>query len=136
METLPNWRHKTIKSLTAPHAVNTKNAAIALWQPMATQIVDIVGEAGFDSLYARCIYLTQATFPWLTVSAVSPPEENRFASLRASLEGTTPELSSAANSLLLTIFTDTLASLIGEPLTERVLDSAWGNYAQYKGSKE
>jgi hypothetical protein len=136
MEKLPNWRHKSIDSLTAPHSENAEDAAIALWEPLANQIIAIVGEAGFDSLYSRSLHLTQSKFPWLMNTASSPTVGHRFVNLRMSFEGRVPELADEANRLLLTIFTDTLASLIGESLTKRVLDSAWGNYAHYKDSKE
>ena len=111
-------------------------AAIGLWNQMADQIIAIVGEAGFDSLFARSLFLTQSTFPWLSVGAASRPSDHRFADLQASLDGTTPELASEANRRLLIIFTDILASLIGEPLTERILNSAWGSDTHYKDNKD
>jgi hypothetical protein len=33
--------------------------AIDLWEQLAREIISIVGESGFYSLYARSIYLTQ-----------------------------------------------------------------------------
>jgi hypothetical protein len=136
MDTLPKRRHKSIDSLTAPHAENTEDAAIDLWGSLANQIIAIVGEAGFESIYSRSLYLTQSTFPWLMNTASSPTVGHRFVNLKMSFEGRAPELANEANRLLLTIFTDTLASLIGESLTGRVLDSAWGNDGHYKDSKE
>lgn len=129
-------RHRSIESLTSQHAENTVDAAIDLWAQLATQIIAIVGVGGFDSLYARSLYLAQARFPWLTAGAALPQAEHRFATLQASLQGATPELASSANRQLLTLFTDTLASLIGEPLTARLLDSAWGHHALYTAGKE
>ena len=95
---------------------------------MATQIIMIVGDGGFNSLYERAITLTQVTFPWLT--ATSPPSQeatNGFVELATCLEGPPPEQARAANNLLLTTFTDILAMLIGEDLTIQLLRSAWGN---------
>jgi len=114
----------------------TVRAAIGLWDQMATQIIAIVGEAGFDSLFARSVFLTQSRFPWLGAGTVSHPGDQRFANLKANLESNTPALASEANHMLLIVFTDILASLIGEPLTERILNSAWGGDAQYKASKD
>ena len=127
-------RHQIIESLTAPHPENAADNAIGLWEQMASQIISIVGEGGFNSLYARSVYLAQASFPWLT--APTPQTAQRFAELKASLEAQTPAQASAANRLLLITFTDILASLIGDPLTTRILRSAWGNDASGRADME
>lgn len=111
------------------------DAAIKLWEQMAVQIISIVGEDGFDSLYARSIFLNQATFPWLAANPL-PKAEQRFAELKASLKGQAPAQASEANSLLLITFTDILASLIGESLTTRILHLAWGDDISTRVGKE
>lgn len=99
---------------------------INLWEPMAAQIIMIVGDGGFNSLYLRALSLTQPTFPWL--APTSPPSQaaNRFTELAKCLEGQPPGQARTANNLLLTTFTDILATLIGEDLTIQLLRSAWG----------
>lgn len=127
METSGPVRHQIIEDLMAPHTEKVVDAAITLWEQMATQIISIVGEGGFNSLYARSVFLTQSTFPWLTASSLTPATDGRFAGLKTSLQGQTPEQASAANNLLLTTFTGILATLIGEELTTSILRSAWTN---------
>jgi len=112
------------------------DGAIRLWEQMAIQIISIVGEDGFDSLYARSLFLSRSTFPWLTASPLPPKTDHRFAELKGSLEGQTPAQASEANSLLLITFTDILASLIGEPLTTRILQLAWGDDISTRLGKE
>jgi len=112
------------------------DAELALWEQMASQILPIVGEGGFNSLYARSVFLTQATFPWLAAYSPSPQTEHRFAELKRCLDGQTPAQASAANRLLLITFTDILASLIGEQLTTRILRAAWRNHTSEKADKE
>lgn len=129
METSDLLRHQVINNLMARHPENVADAALSLWEQMAAQIISIVGEGGFNSLYTRSVFLTQSTFPWLAASALSPQAEHRFAQLKISFEGQTPAEASAANSLLLLTFTDILAALIGEQLTTSILRSAWGNDA-------
>ncbi len=136
METSDSLRHQMIKNLMAQHTEKVADTAINLWALMAIQIISIVGKGGFDSLYARSVFLTQASFPWLTASSVSSPAEHPFAELKMSFEKQTPEQTSAANSLLLITFTDILASLIGEQLTTSILRSAWGNDASMRADKE
>jgi len=120
----------------AQHKDKVADAAIGLWEQMATQIISIVGEDGFNSLYARSIFLAQPKFPWLAANSLSPQTDQRFAELKKRLEGQTPSQAREANSLLLLTFTGILATLIGEPLTIRILRSAWGNDALYSTSKE
>ena len=118
------------------HPENVVDAAIKLWEQMATEIISIVGESGFNSLYSRSIFLTQSTFPWVAASTQSPLTNQRFAELKMNFEGQTPAQAIEANSLLLITFTDILASLIGEQLTNTILRSAWGNDATSKTNKE
>jgi len=111
------------------------DAAIKLWEQMAVQIISIVGEEGFDSLFARSLFLSQSTFPWLAANPL-PKAEHRFLELKGSLEDQAPAQASEANSLLLITFTDILASLIGEPLTTRILHLAWGDDISTRLGKE
>ena len=122
----------------AAHTENVADAAIYLWEQMATEVISIVGEGGFTSLYARSIFLTKSTFPWLAWAAGSPTPQtdHRFAELKLSLEGQAPAQASEANSFLLIAFTNILASLIGEKLTANILHSAWGNAVSNMVHKE
>jgi hypothetical protein len=121
-------RHRLIKSLVIqPHdkAADAVDAAINLWEPMATEIISIVGEEGFNSLYARTLFLNRAAFPWLSASSDPLQIDQRLADLKASFEKQTPAQVGEANNSLLITFTDILASLIGEQLTTRILCLAW-----------
>ena len=137
METSDLLRHQLIKSLMAqPTEKAANDAAINLWEQMATQIISTVGVGGFNSLYARSVYLAQSTFPWLREAPPSPEADRRFAELKTSLDGQTPAIAREANCLLLITFTDILASLIGEHLTASILRSAWGDNASDKADEE
>ena len=135
MQTSDHLRHQIIKSLMAQHPEKVADAAILLWEQVATQIIAIVGENGFNSLYARSVFITHATYPWLAAEpgstdksfSSSPQTAHRFTALKMSLAGQTLAQASKANSLLLLNFTDILASLIGEQLTITILRSAWGS---------
>lgn len=112
------------------------DAAIKLWEQMATEIISIVGEIGFNALYSRSLSLTQATFPWVAASSKLPLADQRLPELKVAFKGQSPDIVSEANCLLLITFTDILASLIGEQLTTTILSSAWDNNASVKTSKE
>jgi hypothetical protein len=136
METSDTLRHQIVRSLTTQHVENVVDAELGLWEQMATQIISIVGEGGFNSLYARSLFLTRAAFPWLATGSPSPQAEHRFAELKQCLDGQTPAQARAANRLLLITFTDILAALIGELLTTRILRAAWRNDISDKADKE
>ncbi len=136
METSDLLRHQIIKNLMPQHAEKVADTAISLWELMATQIISIVGKGGFNSLYARSVFLTRATFPWLGVDFLSSPADLLLAELKMSFKGQPPTQIREANSLLLITFTDILASLIGEQLTTSILRSAWGNDASMRADKE
>lgn len=127
METKGPLHHQIIKSLTTQLTENVVDAELGLWEQMATQIISIMGESGFSSLYARSVFLTGSTFPWLVTDSAAPQADQHFAHLRRCLDQQTPEQARAANRLLLTTFADILASLIGEQLTARILHAAWRN---------
>ena len=120
-------RHQMIENLMARHTEGVVDGAIVLWEQLATHIISIIGESGFNSLYARSVFLAQSTFPWLVATSTSPQTDHRFAELRISFEGKTRMQTREANRLLLIIFTDILASLIGEQLTTQMVRLAWGN---------
>ncbi|MGA7181241.1 MAG: hypothetical protein WBX11_16865 [Thiobacillaceae bacterium] len=136
MEASDLLRHQIIESLMAQPTEQVADAAIELWEKLATEIISIVGEGGFTSLYARSVFLAQSTFPWLGASLLAPQADDRFAQLKISLAKQTPAHASEANRLLLITFTDILASLIGERLTASILRSAWGNDVSDSADKE
>lgn len=135
METPDSLRHQIIDSLMAQQPEGA-DAVSVLWEKLATEVISIVGAGGFDSLYARSVFLTQSRFPWLAAGSSSAQAGHRFASLKTSLAAQTPAHASEANRLLLVTFTDIVASLIGETLTNGILRSAWGNVAADKNGKE
>lgn len=136
MESHPLLRQQIINSLMALPPVNIPDAAMAQWEKLAAEIISIVGEAGFNSLYERSVLLAQTTFPWLPACPSSLQGSSLFAEFRMRLAEQTPAHAREANTLLLTAFTDILASLIGEQLTTSILRSAWGTPASDKSGKE
>ena len=126
MESHDVLRHQIIKNLISQPAEKDADAAIRVWEQMATQIISIVGEDGFNSLYARSIFPTQSTFPWLAAGPLAPQSDHRFAGLKTSLEGQASAQAGEASTRLLITFADILATLIGEQLTNHILQLVWG----------
>ena len=126
MQTSDLIRHQRIKNLAAQRHEKGIDAAVDLWAQMAVQLIMIIGVGGFDSLYARSVYLSQASYPWLGSGSGTPQTDHRFSDLEKSLQEQSPTLAREANCVLLITFTNLLTSMIGEGLTRRILDSAWG----------
>ena len=112
------------------------DGAIRLWEKMATQIISIVGEDGFNSLYARSLFLSQAKFPWLSTSSLTSNAVHRFEGLKTTLEGQAPAQAVDANTLLLITFIEILSLLIGVQLTSHILQLAWGIDLSNSAGKE
>lgn len=139
MEDLALQRQQFIVGLLPQQPENIVDAAMCDWEQLAAEIVSIVGEIGFTSLYERALHMTQPTFPWILPASSSTQwdqHRRRYLELEKLLAGQTPEIAAAAHSLLLTSFTDILASLIGEQLTLNILQAAWGNVAPVTAGKE
>lgn len=129
-------RHQLITNCVTRHAAKVADGAIDLWAQMASQITLIVGENGFNSLYARSVFLCRPRFPWLAPNVPPPHGNYQFSELKMRFQGQPADQISAANCLLLITFTDILAGMIGELLTIRILNLAWEITAHERVDKE
>ena len=102
---------------------------IKLWDSLASEIISIIGEVGFQSLYHRSIYLSSAEYPWLAAATNLTPDGSRFGSLRSALQAQDGDQAVAASIALLGTFFDIVIRLIGERLTTNILRAAWGDEA-------
>jgi len=120
--------------LRQPGAVH--DVAVDLWERLAVKLISIIGDGGFQSLYARSIHLTSIHFSWLARSVQSSAADSRFVGLKASLERRESAEASEASIALLITFIDILTLLIGDSLTASILRSAWGDDALDIAEKE
>lgn len=132
-------RHRMITAALTKEPVAIPEATLALWDSLAAELTQIIGDRGFQSLYARSVYLANKSFPWLT--PVLPAQETgvRFGILKANLIAqcaTDATQAGRASADLLTTFIDILAVLIGEALTTGILRSAWGGDVMDIAEKE
>jgi hypothetical protein len=114
-------RHQMIERNVMRRSEIATADTVVLWKQLAVELVAIIGRSGFDTLYARSIHLVRMRHPWL-----SEGDDPQFERLRASLDSQQPADVGIASVALLTTFTDTLIQLIGAPLTNSILQSAWG----------
>ena len=136
MATIDAQRHQMIRRAVLQRPEAILDVTIDLWGRLASELVSIIGEGGFQSLYSRSIHLTSATFPWMERNLPSQKTDSRFAGLKMSLEGRDFTEAGEGSITLLITFIDILTMLIGELLTTSILRSAWGDDALNIAVKE
>lgn len=100
-------------------------ATISTWHQAAVRLAPVIGRQGVDVLFRRSLHLTKSTVPWLAMAN----DEGDCTALLSTLQTRLAERETAAaleaGHALLANFTELLASLIGNPLTERLLAPIW-----------
>lgn len=117
-------------------------AAVSTWRRVTFHLTPIIGEGGVGSLYARSLHLTRSRFPWLAVAPATQPAGQAqqtdwpYMDLRSSLEQREPAEVRNASSAHLVTFIELLATLLGEPLTARLLRSLWDDAASKEPTRK
>lgn len=136
MATIHTQRHLMIQRAVTQRPDALLEVTVSLWERLASELISIIGEGGFQSLYSRSVHVSSASFPWLVLSHPWQRTDARFADLKISFEGRDFTEASEASITLLITFIDILALLIGELLTTSILQSAWGDDALDTAVKE
>jgi hypothetical protein len=129
MAIIDEQRHQKIKRIIMQRPDAVGSVTLQLWESLAHELASIIGEGGFQSLYARSIHLARVSFPWIDISPSPMPTAPGFANLKNCLEERDSGAACEASIVLLNIFIDILIVLIGELLTTSILRSAWGDDA-------
>lgn len=94
------------------------------WRRIATQLCPLIGESGFCALFGRAVHVIGSDHAWLAPQQPIRTPEQLFSALQERLASADPERAVTANDALLRTFTQLLAALIGERLTQQLLASA------------
>ena len=106
------------------------------WQRLAEHLSPLIGETGFCALYGRAILLVVPLFDWLRAAQPGDSAAQSFTALTGVYNTVHIDAASAANTALLTTFTELLSGLIGEALTGRLLDLAWRGGQEQTNAQE
>jgi len=109
----------------APGAAAVAEATIGTWLQVAERLAPVIGLQGVNVLFNRALHLTSTAFPWLTTAGERGDSAVQLAGIKARLADHEPEAAAEASYTLLVTFTELLGTLIGEPLTGRLLDPVW-----------
>ena len=102
-------------------AVCVADKSVSTWREIQTALAPIVGSGGAAALFQHSVYLVRTDFPWLAAAPANAHEPGAYATLQATLLRQTGACAAQANAALLRTFCESLTSLIGAALGERLL---------------
>jgi hypothetical protein len=106
-------------------AASVAIAAGRRFEELAGVLTPIIGQVGVGALAARALHVTRREYPWLGHTRNPEQVEGRFVGVSMSLEHQEPGLAADAAAAVLAQFTALLVTMIGEPLTVRLMRQAW-----------
>jgi hypothetical protein len=109
----------------SPDALAIAKATSETWLLMSAQLTPVIGGNGVDAILKRSLHLTGIVFPWLSSSDEEMDNDSLPIRIGMRLAGREPVAAAQASSSLLITFTELLATLIGNPLTKRLLAPVW-----------
>jgi hypothetical protein len=121
----------TFEATLARHAAAGADAilitalAVTAWRGIDGVLSPIIGRGGVSALFERSLYLASAAHPELIAAHDDARLSGNFAALQAAYAGASSVDAAAAHGALLVSFCGLLAGLVGEPLTERLLQPVW-----------
>ena len=123
-------RQLAVRVLRDQSGPNADAASVALaarrcFEQLARVLTPLIGQVGIDALAARAVHLAQREYPWLADTRDREHAEGPLVQVSMSLEHHEPALATEAAAAVLATFTGLLVTMIGEPLTGRLMRQAW-----------
>lgn len=121
----------------ATEAADSKTVAGATVRALTSLLAELkplVGELALRALYVRSLHLARSSFERPGTGDLESPDE-LLAPLHRNLLSRAPAEARGAAEALLLALANLLVSLIGEPLTDRLLHKAWGQPTPGKSSQ-
>ncbi len=98
----------------------------AMWADIESSLQPVLGRRGVSALFKRTLHLTAIRHPWLAaVKAGGADSAADLVELTELFAQQSPAAVTEAGCDLFAIFRDLLTTLIGERLSERLLQAAW-----------
>ena len=101
---------------------------------LLAELKPLVGEIALRALYVRSLHMARSSFERPSAGELESPNELLAPLHRDLVSRAAAEARGAAEALLFAL-ANLLVSLIGEPLTDRLLHKAWGNPTPAKSSQ-
>ena len=113
-------------------ATDVSGATVRILTLLLAELNPLIGTLALRALYVRSLYLAYASFERPGANRVAP--DKRLLDLHQDLVSRDSAQARGAAKALLVALANLLVSLIGEPLTDRLLRKAWGNLPVAKSS--
>jgi hypothetical protein len=138
---MPSFAEHTHVSLTqlatdGADASIVADSAVAVWRQLDATLSPIIGRRGVAALFKRSILLTAPAHATLVPAHWDVATAEDFDSLRAALKQQSVANAIETNGALLQHFVNLLTTLIGESLTERLLQSVLDNPPRHGAVQE
>ena len=85
----------------------------------------LIGKVGLEALTGRTLYLLNRNYQWLALTNEPSEWTGPLAQIIVGLKRQTPEVAREAAGAMFSTLAGLIATLIGEPLTTRLLQAAW-----------
>lgn len=127
----PDMNHEVIRRTlvqragTTPDVNAVTESTLGTWQEMAARLAPVIGTHGVDALFRRSLHITSRVFPCFDIEDKELNGPALLNGIKARLALSDAATVAEASHALLVNFTVLLASLIGESLTERLLEMVW-----------
>jgi hypothetical protein len=100
-------------------------ALVDAWRDVDASLRPIIGQGGVVALFNRCRWLTAQDHAWLAAVPHEPAAGLDLRTLQTLFAGQPAAVALACGNDMLQRFHELLSSLIGTPLTDRLLRRAW-----------
>jgi hypothetical protein len=103
---------------------------------LAAVLAPLIGQIGIDALAGRAVHLAQREYPWLANTRDSKYTDGPLTHVIISLQQQDDALATDAAAAVLATFAQLLVTMIGEPLTARLMREAWPDGFPDAGTEE
>jgi len=122
----PQWPEPLASRLDADAGTDqVVDAIMAIWRESEIALSPINGHRGVAALFPRSLNLVSAMHPWLAAGHGGALDAVDPSALKATLLQQPAATAAAGGAALFQSLHDLLASLVGAPLTNRLLHSVW-----------
>lgn len=100
-------------------------ASARLLDKLSKHLAQVIGRAGTEALWSRALKLRKPRFPFLDECTLSWEDGRPGEPLRARLQEQEPDVIQEASVMLFATIAGLLATVVGEALAWKLLQSAW-----------
>lgn len=129
----PSW---VSRDAEVAASVQTADATVVAFRRIEVALVPIIGQRGMVALFKRSLQLTSVAHPWMASICDGIEATTDYICLEVAFARQSAAVAATAGAALIKTFTALLATLVGYPLTERLLHAAQAATSGPAGAQE